>query len=54
MPFTIMNPFFNKPLEECPDGTSLKGMTFETREEAFKFLQEHGANPVELRDADGN
>lgn len=52
MSFTVMNPFTNRPLEECPDGTSLKDKTFETREEAFAFLKEHGANPVEMRDAD--
>lgn len=52
MSFTIMSPFENKPLEKCPDGTSLKGMTFETREDAFKFLQEHGSNPIEMRDTD--
>lgn len=46
--FTIMNPFTNKPLEKTPDGTSLEGKVFASKEEALQFLKDHGANPVEV------
>lgn len=48
MTFTITNPFTGKPLEKTPDGTSLEGVTFETKEEALAFFKEHGGNPVEM------
>ncbi|HIH9744172.1 hypothetical protein PXW79_02155 [Klebsiella variicola] len=46
MSFTVMNPWTDKPMTECPDGTSLEGVTFETEEEAFAYLKAHGFNPV--------
>lgn len=48
MSFTITNPFTGLPLEKTPDGTSLKGVTFESKEAALKFFSEHGGNPVEV------
>ena len=48
MSFTITNPFTGKPLEKTPDGTSLKDVTFETKEEALQFFKDHGGNPVEM------
>jgi hypothetical protein len=48
MSFTITNPFTGLPLEKTPDGTSLKDVTFESKEAALKFFSEHGGNPVEV------
>lgn len=48
MSFTITNPLTGKPLEKTPDGTSLKDVTFETKEEALQFFKDHGGNPVEM------
>ncbi|UXB15795.1 hypothetical protein K7565_18720 [Stenotrophomonas maltophilia] len=39
MSFTITNPFTGKPLEKAPDGTSLKDVSFETKEEALARLK---------------
>ncbi|HAV7868262.1 hypothetical protein AAHW68_07230 [Klebsiella pneumoniae] len=50
MSFTVMNPFTDRPLKECPDGTSLDGVTFETEKEALEFLKAHGANPVLVKE----
>lgn len=46
--FTITNPFTGAPLKETPDGTSLAGVTFKTKEEALNFFSNHGGNPVEV------
>lgn len=48
--FTITNPFTGKPLEKTPDGTSLVGKVFASKEEALQFLKDHGSNPVEVEE----
>lgn len=47
----IISPFTGKPLEETPNGRSLKGVTFQSREEAQRFMDEHWETPVEMREA---
>lgn len=47
----IMSPFTGKPLERTPGGLSLKDVRFQTRDEAWQFIQQHWENPVEMRDA---
>ena len=48
MSFTITNPFTGLPLERTPDGTSLKDVTFSSKENALKFFSDHGGHPVEV------
>jgi len=48
MSFKITNPFTGLAMEKTPDGTSLKDVTFSSKEEAMKFFSEHGGNPVEI------
>lgn len=50
-PIIITNPLTGRPVEKTPDGLSLKGVTFQSREDAWKFICEHWENPVEMRDA---
>lgn len=48
MSITITNPFTGRPLKKTPDGTSLEGVTFETKEDALEFYRQHGGNPIEF------
>jgi hypothetical protein len=51
MSFTINNLFTGLPLEKTPDGTSLKDVTFASKEDALNFFSEHGGNHVEVVEA---
>ena len=44
--FVIMNPFTGRPMEKTPDGSSLKDVTFKSKEELEVFVNKHWKNPV--------
>ncbi len=48
--FVIMNPFTGLPMKETPSGMSLENVTFSTKEELLKFVDEHWKNPVFMVD----
>jgi hypothetical protein len=48
--FVIMNPLTGHPRKQTPSGMSLENVTFSTKEELVKFVNEHWANPVFMAD----
>lgn len=48
--FTIMNPLTGRRMEKTPSGMSLENITFSTKEELVKFVNEHWENPVFMAD----
>lgn len=39
--FVIMNPLTGRPIKKTPSGMSLEGVTFSSKEELRKFVDEH-------------
>ncbi|MGP9798997.1 hypothetical protein ACT3UJ_16760 [Halomonas sp. 86] len=48
--FVIMNPLTGRPMEKTPSGIPLKDVTFKTKEELNKFVEQHWENPVFMTD----
>ena len=44
--FVIKNPLTNLPVKETPDGISLEGKIFPTKEDLERFVHEHWGNAV--------
>lgn len=44
--FVITNPLTGLPIKNTPNGISLEGKVFSTKEELEKFVDEHWDNPV--------
>lgn len=45
MTIVLTNPFTGKPFEKAPDGTDMKGLEFNTKEEALAFADAHWPSP---------
>ena len=50
--FVIMNPLTRRPIKQTPSGMSLENVTFSTKEELVKFVDEHWENPVFMADGE--
>lgn len=48
--FVIMNPLTGRPMKQTPQGMSLEGITFSTKKELLKFVDQHWKNPVFMTD----
>lgn len=48
--FVIMNPLTGRSMKQTPSGMSLKNVTFSTKEELVKFVDEHWENPAFMAD----
>jgi hypothetical protein len=48
--FVIMNPLTGRPMEKTPGGMSLEGVTFTSKDELLKFVEQHWNNPVFMTD----
>lgn len=48
--FVIMNPLTKTPMKKTPEGVSLEGVTFPTKEELEKLVRQHWRNPVFMTD----
>jgi len=48
--FVIMNPLTGRPMKQTPSGMSLENVTFSTKEDLVKFVDEHWENPVFMAD----
>lgn len=51
--FVIVNPLTGRPMKQTPLGMSLENVTFSTKEELVKFVDEHWENPVFMADGKG-
>jgi hypothetical protein len=50
--FVIMNPLTGRPMRQTPSGIPLENVTFSTKEELVKFVNEHWKNPVFMADGE--
>ena len=48
--FVIMNPLTGHQMNQTPSGMLLKNVTFSTKEELVKFVDEHWENPEFMTD----
>jgi hypothetical protein len=48
--FVIINPLTGRPMKQTPQGISLEGIYFPTKEELEEFVNQHWTNPVFMAD----